>query len=653
MSQLADFDIAYSKPNWCPGCVVPSTIIQTNPSSTPVTNLKEQDKVIASDGRVHTITKAYEHMHDGIVYRLVSKYFGNTTLTPEHPVLAVRRKHNKLQNKEYHSEWIEAADLRKGDYLLYPILKEEQDRKKVPLPIVKRKKDTRSKQIPGEIEVTGDFIRLAGYYIAEGYVHRRAICFTFHKDEQAYVTDVVHCAKKVFGLTATPIVREKKHTCDVTFNSSYLAELFEQWFGKGAANKKIPDFLMFLPKFKQAELIKGLWRGDGCVNRKTHRASYKTISKVLCEQLKMLLLRQGILPTITVEQDHGMHKTAYAIFVNELHDFSVLTTILQPDDDPIAIPLRRRQLITPEYAYLPIKKIEKKSYSGPVYNLEVETENAYVTENAILHNCGDFGIWVAIKNALVELGVKPQNILLVSGIGCSSKVPYWVNVYGFNGLHGRPLPVATAAKLANHELTVITQAGDGDQYSEGGNHLLHAMKRNIDICHLVHDNQVYGLTVNESSATTEKGAKTRSQPHGTIEKPLNPLQFALAAGATFVARGFAGDTRHLINLIVEGVKHKGFAFIDILQPCVTYNHINTFQYFFRKVYKLEEENWQPTDKVKAFEKAQEWEERIPLGIFYKTEEPTLDSQFPQIKETPLVKQPVGNVDISKLMEEFV
>ncbi len=266
--------------------------------------------------------------------------------------------------------------------------------------------------------------------------------------------------------------------------------------------------------------------------------------------------------------------------------------------------------------------------------------------------CGDFGIWVAIKNALVELGIRQQDILLVSGIGCSSKVPYWVNVYGFNGLHGRPLSVATGAKLANNALTVITQAGDGDQYDEGGNHLFHAMKRNIDICHLVHDNQVYGLTTGQSSDTSEQGMKTKSQPHGTVEKPLNPIAFALASGATFVARGFAGDTRHLIDLIVQGVQHKGFAFIDILQPCVTFNHINTFQYFYRKVYKMETEGWQPTDKLKAFEKAYEWEERIPLGVFYKAEEPTLDSLYPQIAKTPLVKQPIDKIDVSKLVEEL-
>lgn len=266
--------------------------------------------------------------------------------------------------------------------------------------------------------------------------------------------------------------------------------------------------------------------------------------------------------------------------------------------------------------------------------------------------CGDYGIWVSIKTALVELGFDPQQILLVSGIGCSSKVPYWVNVYGFNGLHGRPLPVATGAKLANNKLTVITQAGDGDQYDEGGNHLFHAMKRNIDICHIVHDNQIYGLTTGQSSDTSEHGMKTKSQPHGTVEEPLNPLQFALASGATFVARGFAGDTRHLIKLIVEGVQHKGFAFIDVLQPCVTFNHINTFAYFYKKVYKLEETGWDTSNKVAAFEKAQEWEEKIPLGVLYKAEKPTLDSLYPQIKDTPLVKQPVDTVDIAGLMEEF-
>lgn len=267
--------------------------------------------------------------------------------------------------------------------------------------------------------------------------------------------------------------------------------------------------------------------------------------------------------------------------------------------------------------------------------------------------CGDFAIWTSIKNALLELGIEQKDILLVSGIGCSSKVPYWINVYGFNGLHGRPLPVATAAKLANHKLTVMTQAGDGDQYDEGGNHLLHAMKRNIDITHIIHDNQIYGLTTGQSTDTTPHGMKTKSQPHGTMEDPLNPIQFALAAGATFIARGFAGDTKHLIPLIVEAVKHKGFAFIDVLQPCVTFNKVNTYSYFYERVYKLEESGWDTSNKHEAFKKAEEWEEKIPIGIFYRNEtKPTLDSLYPQIKDTPLVKQPIDNIDIAHLMEDF-
>lgn len=658
MTTIKDLEVSYDAPNWCAGCVVPETFIQTNPSSRLVTTIKEHDTVIASDGKGHKVTETMNHMHDGVVYRLVSKYFGETTLTAEHPILAVRRIHKKLQNKEFQSEWIEAAELKVGDYLLYPILKEIRDKTELDLPYTKKIKDTRSKALPSKIILNKEFLRLAGYYIAEGYVHGRAICFTFHKKEQKYVDEVLSCMLQVFNLSGVTIVREQKNTVDVFFNSSYLSEYFEQWFGKGALNKKIPDFLMYLPKEKQKELIRGLWCGDGWVSKKTHRASYKTISKQLCEQLKMLLLRQGILPIISVYKAYSIHKISYALQIRDPYDFSLLQRILEIPTE-MTHRVRRRNLITKDFAFLPIKTIESKKYKGPVYNFEVETENAYVTENAILHNCGDFGIWMSLKNAIVKLGLKPWEVVLVSGIGCSSKLPYWVKTYGFNGLHGRPMPVAEGIKLANSGLTVIVIGGDGDQYSEGTNHLIHAARRNINLTLLVHNNQIYGLTTGQYSAETDMGEKNKATPVPVVEPPLNALSLALAAGATYVARGFAGDTKLETELLTEAIQHKGFSILDSMQPCVTFNRKNTYSWFYDRLYKLEEA-YDPTDKQAAYTKTEQWplkhilkegeKEQIPMGVIYKENRPTWEEGIPQIAEKPLVNQDATKRDITPLLE---
>ena len=275
--------------------------------------------------------------------------------------------------------------------------------------------------------------------------------------------------------------------------------------------------------------------------------------------------------------------------------------------------------------------------------------------------CGDFGAWVALKNAIVQLGLNPWEVVLVSGIGCSGKVPYWVKTYGFNGLHGRPMPVAEAIKLANHGLTVIVIGGDGDQYGEGGNHLLHAMRRNVDVTLIVHNNQVYGLTTGQYSPTTDIGVKNKATPDPVVESPVNPISFALAGGATFVARGFVGDVRHDTETLVNAIKHKGFSIIDTLQPCVTFNQKNTFSWFYERVYKIE--NHDTADKVAAFALAEQWplrvpiaegeKEKIPTGIFYQETRPTWHEQIPEIAATPLVKQSIDSIDINPLLEELL
>ncbi len=266
--------------------------------------------------------------------------------------------------------------------------------------------------------------------------------------------------------------------------------------------------------------------------------------------------------------------------------------------------------------------------------------------------CGNFGLLMAIKNAIVNLNLDLNKLCLVSGIGCSGKMPHYMRTYGFETLHGRLLPVAESIKLVNPELTVIGSGGDGDGYGIGMGHFMHAMRRNNDIAYIVHNNQVYGLTKGQYSPTSEKGYKSTSSPFGALEEPVNPLALAITQGATFVARGFAGDVKHLTWLIEQAIQHKGFALVDVLQPCVTWNNVNTFQYFQKRVYKLQDENHDVANRKLAWEKAQEWGDRIPTGIFYRENRVLYEEQLPQLK-LPLPKHDLGKIDITPLLEEHV
>ncbi|MBI2829679.1 MAG: 2-oxoacid:ferredoxin oxidoreductase subunit beta, partial [Chloroflexi bacterium] len=268
--------------------------------------------------------------------------------------------------------------------------------------------------------------------------------------------------------------------------------------------------------------------------------------------------------------------------------------------------------------------------------------------------CGDFGILNAVKSALVQLELAPHQVLLVSGIGQAGKLPHYTRGNIFNSLHGRPMPPAIGAKIANPELVVIVISGDGDAYGEGGNHFLHAMRRNHDLTYIVHDNQVYGLTKGQASPTSDPGFVTKTTPYGAAT-PINPIALAIAGGATFVGRGFSGDVPHLSSLIQQGVRHKGFALIDVLQPCVTFNHVNTFSWYREKIYKLEEQNHDSTDKVAAMAKAQEWGSRIPIGLIYCSEAPVFEDRLPALRKGPPVKQEVepDRKELEKLLDEFV
>jgi 2-oxoglutarate ferredoxin oxidoreductase subunit beta len=267
--------------------------------------------------------------------------------------------------------------------------------------------------------------------------------------------------------------------------------------------------------------------------------------------------------------------------------------------------------------------------------------------------CGDFGVVAAVELAVKKLQIPSHDVVIVSGIGCSSNLPHFLSSYGFHGIHGRALPVAEGVRWANHGLTVIATGGDGDGFGIGAGHFVHTMRRNVDMTYVTMDNQIYGLTTGQASPTSMMGAKTKSTPTGVIENPLDPIALALASGATYVARGFSGDVKHMADLVAQGIQHKGFAFVDALSPCVTYNKLNTFDWFRQRVYKLESAGHDPSDLTKAWQRALEWGDKIPIGLFYKTDRPTYEELEEVLTAGPLVSQPSGLKGREKLLDEFV
>jgi 2-oxoglutarate/2-oxoacid ferredoxin oxidoreductase subunit beta len=267
--------------------------------------------------------------------------------------------------------------------------------------------------------------------------------------------------------------------------------------------------------------------------------------------------------------------------------------------------------------------------------------------------CGDFGVVAAVEMALKRLQIPSQNVVLVSGIGCSSNLPHFLNSYGFHAIHGRAVPVAEGIRWANHGLTVIGTGGDGDGFGIGVGHFVHAMRRNVDLTYVTMDNQIYGLTTGQASPTSRMGQKTKSTPTGVIEEPIDPISLALASGATYVARGFSGDVKQLADLVAGGIQHHGFSFVDVFSPCVTYNKINTFDFFRQRVYKLESAGHDPSDLVQAFARSIEWGDKIPIGLFYRVEKPTYEDLEEVLAAGPLAQQKAGLKGRDAILDEFV
>jgi 2-oxoglutarate ferredoxin oxidoreductase subunit beta len=268
--------------------------------------------------------------------------------------------------------------------------------------------------------------------------------------------------------------------------------------------------------------------------------------------------------------------------------------------------------------------------------------------------CGHFSIQAAIQRGAAKVGLEPENLAVISGIGCSGRISGYVNSYGFHGVHGRALPVAQGVKLANPELTVIASGGDGDGYAIGMGHTIHAMRRNIDMTYIVMDNQVYGLTKGQTSPRSAKGFTTKSTPSGAMEKQVHPMQLALSSGVGFLAQGFSGDIKGLMSIIEQGIQHKGFSLINIFSPCVTYNKVNTYDFFKESVVRLEDDpNYDPSNMGMAMQKIIETQGML-TGVIYKDDLPSYTDQIAGFDENPIVRQNLNlpTDEFEKMIEEF-
>jgi 2-oxoglutarate/2-oxoacid ferredoxin oxidoreductase subunit beta len=266
--------------------------------------------------------------------------------------------------------------------------------------------------------------------------------------------------------------------------------------------------------------------------------------------------------------------------------------------------------------------------------------------------CGDWGISLSIKNALAQLGKSPSSVAVVFDIGCSGNMNDVLNAYAIHSLHGRSIPPAIGMKIANHNQTVLVIGGDGGIFGEGSNHFIHACRGNHDITVIVHDNSVYGLTKGQVAPTAFQGFVAKSTPMGLIEHQINPLLLAVSNGASFVAQGFAGDTDGVVDLIKRGINHKGFSFINILQPCVTFNKINTYQYYYKHIYKLSSDY-----DVKNYEKAvvetlKLEQEQFPIGVVYEMQKKAFHEYLPQVAKVPLIQKEPYKA-FNELLNEFV
>ncbi|MEM1503389.1 2-oxoacid:ferredoxin oxidoreductase subunit beta [Domibacillus sp. 8LH] len=270
--------------------------------------------------------------------------------------------------------------------------------------------------------------------------------------------------------------------------------------------------------------------------------------------------------------------------------------------------------------------------------------------------CGDFSVQAAIQRAAANVGLTPEKLAVISGIGCSGRISGYINSYGLHGIHGRALPIAQGVKMANKDLTVIASGGDGDGFAIGMGHTIHAMRRNIDLTYIVMDNQIYGLTKGQTSPRSAAGFKTKSTPLGAIEQTLSPMQLAVTTGATFVAQSFSTDLKDLTAIIEAGINHKGFSIINVFSPCVTYNKVNTYDWFKENLTKLSTiEGYDPSDRQAAMNTLMQYDDLVTGIIYQDTERPSYQELVEGYAETPLTEADLdlGEETFKKLVEEFM
>lgn len=410
-------------------CLPTTSLVQTNPSLQPIEKLMIRAKVLDHNGKYSRISKVFSRNYSGKIINIKSR-LGTVRLTPDHLVKSIKvpegDKYLRIKNKRSLPQaWYHAIELKRNDILLYPKPKIVKDVKKIKIDVPKYKYDFRSKKIPTTIAVDGDFLRLTGYFIAEGDTNTKMchvnLTLSFGSHEKEYINDVSNLFKKIFNLDTIIRTNERQNVTIITVNNVHVTRFFNKLFGKGCVNKQIPEFMLFLPTKKQKELIKGLWRGDGFINTKIPRAGFSTVSYKLAQQVKFLLIRQGIIPSFYIEKERSIngthHREAYRIHVGS---WSVRNLANLLGRNLCEKELTHDSWIDENYIYLPITSITNEFYRGEVHNLEVENTHSFATDSALLHNCGDImELYIKVKNNKIT-DIKFQTFGCIVAISVSS-----------------------------------------------------------------------------------------------------------------------------------------------------------------------------------------------------------------------------------------
>lgn len=390
-----------------PTCLTPSSLIQINSSVAAISDVGQDIKVLSHDGFFHRAIKTFERDYKGEIYRIKVGNMGQFEVTPDHLIYGLKiasSPHKFKAAKKQILDWHAANELEKGDFLAFPIPKEEIDIDFYGLNLDKEKYDFRSNELPAKVKISKDFLRLIGFYLAEGSVRTETckgeVTFTFGSHEKPYIKEIEKSIQRIFELRAKTTPRSNNST-NISIYSAPLARFFQNEFGRGAINKKIPQWIMVLPPEKQKALLYGLWNGDGYLNQKA--AKFVTISEKLAHQVKLLLLRQKIIFSFLETEEKGMHKKHYSIYLKNQDSLAKMAKIIENDFKP-----KKRQKYPKkswydeDYYYVPVKKTGKISYRGMVYNLEVEEAHTYTTNAACVHNCGD------IMKMYIKINKKPK-----------------------------------------------------------------------------------------------------------------------------------------------------------------------------------------------------------------------------------------------------